>query len=1095
MGNRLSFYFSQGTKNLRNSVLIILGLSLALSMVSGISLYIDSYQRNMVNESFGQILDFNVINQEHQYLGNISDSLLEDDTSIISIVQNADNLDIESYFRYYTLISHDLTFFKNYSQLYGYNYNGYDYVEGNFVNLGLFDEDFYTSKRFETFFSIINGTVPKSKEEIMIPIDFAYKMNLTLNETSILDIKPAWDEETLNVSLSLSDVKVVGIYASKLRNYQFSYNYFSRDYTYYNENNTVTGYEDLDDWSSEFVFCYYNFTKQDNIHPVQNLIDDFTILHESNSSETFNHVYLEKYAGVGFCFNRDNIDFGHLNSFSRRISQETQIIARQIEKNDAYFQDYLSGHLNELYFISNLLRIILQILNVPILIFAIFIGSFAIKTNAKSRLDEFLLLRSKGAPNSLLRNQFFIEAFFNGIASSTVALFAGFGTFYGFRTLLDQILFDNSTTVLSPSISWGTVILTYIFGIGITFIASFSSISYVGKLPIHQLLGVLGSDSMDVEYDEKSLFGVVEGNKVSIEETPFYEETPDLQNSAEIEEESSSKSFFSKVKERNIIIRKRKKHALYANALQIKEKKNPKLSIALIIVSLFPLFIYLLYYLGTLPSAADIFIIISGLILRFIAIILILVILSPVLFVVGIIRILVVEKPSRYARISKFLSSIFLKGRSYLCGIEMVKRKQYKTVIFLVGIFTSLLVFTNVFFNSFSRYDVIIDNMLVGSDVRAQFNIDNMTITNTYDIELLESQLKSYKTPDNETLINDVLTYYQEMNFNEDDYFNERSYFDIEKYLNIIQEDNKKLPTGDLVSEIEGLIEYNKNSSNTKAGVIVNSGFLRINNLKIGDSCRFTHTFYNSSSMLLQNETINVKIIVVTNVLPGFYLLSDQWGGSFEERMIIDISTVNQDKNLLHGIKIYQMIDIDPDIEDDSAVLTGMLNTASSGYVEYTEIEFYDQNWNDLNYKMDLSESGFYGIIYLEFLMIGVLLAFGLAILILSFQRENKYFNGVLLARGFGRIGLLKLILSQIYIIFLIGILTGLISGLITSFSLIKMATAMNYGSGIISFPIYANVLELVEILGIIVVSSFVIYLVSYYFEARKNITEYFHKF
>ena len=86
MGNRLSFYFSQGSKNLKNSVLIILGLSLALSMVSGISLYIDAYQKNLVNESFEQILDFNVVYRENQYLGNISDSILEDDNSMISIV-------------------------------------------------------------------------------------------------------------------------------------------------------------------------------------------------------------------------------------------------------------------------------------------------------------------------------------------------------------------------------------------------------------------------------------------------------------------------------------------------------------------------------------------------------------------------------------------------------------------------------------------------------------------------------------------------------------------------------------------------------------------------------------------------------------------------------------------------------------------------------------------------------------------------------------------------------------------------------------------------------------------------------------------------
>jgi len=62
-----------------------------------------------------------------------------------------------------------------------------------------------------------------------------------------------------------------------------------------------------------------------------------------------------------------------------------------------------------------------------------------------------------------------------------------------------------------------------------------------------------------------------------------------------------------------------------------------------------------------------------------------------------------------------FLSSIFLKEKSYLCGIEMVKRKQYKTVILLVGIFTSLLVFTNVFLNSSSRYNRMVYNVKLGA--------------------------------------------------------------------------------------------------------------------------------------------------------------------------------------------------------------------------------------------------------------------------------------------------------------------------------------------------------------------------------------------
>ncbi|MHA1474372.1 MAG: FtsX-like permease family protein [Promethearchaeota archaeon] len=1086
MGNRLSFYFSQGSKNLRNSLLIILGLSLALSMVSGISLYIDSYQKNMINESFDQIIDFNVEYHYDSYKENISDNFQAYDSSVISLIQDSENIDIESHFRYFILDTYDFNFYKNYSQLYGLDFHGYEVIYGNFANIGLFDEQFYTSKRFDQYFAIINGTVPKSEEEILIPIDLAYQMNLTLGETTNLDIKTTWESMPSNSSLSLSDVKVVGIYATKLPYYRFAYNGIYHDYTYHSKNNTVTDYESISqiNLGSDFVFSYYNFSKAENIHPVQTLIYDIDIFIENyTSEEDYYYYYIDKTAGLAFCFNRDNIDFNHLNSYSRVISQETQVLERQIDRNNVYFRDYLSRHLLDLYFMSNMYRIVLQILNVPILIFAIFIGSFAIKTNAKSRLDEFLLLRSKGAPNSFLRNQFLIEAIFNGVGSSTIALFAGFGTFYGFRALLDDLFFYyGSTVTLSPSISWGTVILTYSLGIGITFLASLSSIVYVRKLPTYKLLTILGSDSMDVEYDEKSLFDLTEGKKVAIEETPFYEKSQVQLNSVEIQKESSSKK----------IKKKRKKHDLYQNAVQTKEKKIPKLSIAFIIISLFPVIIYILYYFGSLPYASDAFISISYLIEQYFGIVLIFAILSPVLFVIGIIRIIVVEKPTRFARISKFLSSIFLKERSYLCGIEMVKRKQYKTVILLVGIFTSLLVFTNIFLNSISRYNLMIYNVQVGSDVKIWYDDDNMPISNTSDIELLESQLKSYKTSDNETLINQVLTCYSAWTL--DDYNRQRYYLDIEKYLDIIQEGNKKLPLVGFVSKIENLIDYNKNSSNLIPGIIVSSGFLTLNKLEIGDLFTFPHNYYNSSSMVLENETITVKIMISTDVMPGLYLTYGYWG-SYSEHMIIDINSVNPDKDLLHGERFFQMIDIDPDIEEDTEVLESMLNNATSNFTDTIYIQFFNQNWNDLNYELSVSESGIYGIIYLEFLMIGVLLAFGLAILILSFQRENKYFNGVLLARGFGRIGLLKLILSQIFIIFLIGIFTGLVSGFLTSISFLRIFTIMSWGAGLFSFPIYMNALELVEILGIIVLSSVVIYLVSYYFEAKKNITQYFHKF
>jgi len=439
-----------------------------------------------------------------------------------------------------------------------------------------------------------------------------------------------------------------------------------------------------------------------------------------------------------------------------------------------------------------------------------------------------------------------------------------------------------------------------------------------------------------------------------------------------------------------------------------------------------------------------------------------------------------------------FLSYIFLKEKSFICGMEMVKRKQYKTVILLVGIFTALLVFTNVFLNSFSRYDIIMNNMEIGSDFQGSIKDETMNITSTYDVEALESQMKSYKTTENETIINEVLTCYNEMAKN--GYYKDIYLFDIEKYLDIIKEDGKKLPHNNYISQIKGLIEYNKDPDNEIPGIIVNTGFLALNRLELGDSYTFDHGYYNSSSSVFKIDKIEVKILVATDVMPGLFLVSNQWGER-DEIIISDINSVNQDKNLLHGFEIFHMVDMDTDIEDERDVLIEILNNATTNYTDYRHYQFYNQNWNDLDIKLDLTESGIYGIIYMEFTMIGVLMGFGLAILILSFQRENKYFNGVLLARGFGRKGLLKLILSQISIIFLIGILSGLLSGFLTSFSFLQIAIVMNYGQGVISLPVFFNVIELVEILGIIVLSSFVIYLIAYYFESKKNITEYFHRF
>lgn len=153
---------------------------------------------------------------------------------------------------------------------------------------------------------------------------------------------------------------------------------------------------------------------------------------------------------------------------------------------------------------------------------------------------------------------------------------------------------------------------------------------------------------------------------------------------------------------------------------------------------------------------SDTLIEISNVLYSRINILIILTIISPLLLVVGIIRYLIVESPPRYARISRFISKIFVGKKNYFVGIEMVRQKQFRQVMFLAGFYVAMLMFSNLTTNTLFRLEQVKSNIECGGDINLEFIISKTSFSNYSELTNFENQLGNLKNEKNETIFSDI---------------------------------------------------------------------------------------------------------------------------------------------------------------------------------------------------------------------------------------------------------------------------------------------------------------------------------------------------
>ncbi len=1102
MVNNLGFYTRQALSNVKRSVFIILGLSIGISMFAGVLFYFDSYEAEALKNSFTRMDDFYLQITYDEI--NFSTSHISVNGGILDAI-NSSKLDLENKTECFTMISSrdygGVNIFRNFSNNPELLDLGLESFDTSLLKFALFGDDFYSSARFDDYINVIAGDFPQNQNEIFIESNFARNFNLSVGMVTNLTLRvplsvPVRIYENDKISenelvylydYSIDEMIISGIYEPVLSNFNFDrLDLYEQSYNYDEYGNYIVS----DEFESPVIFSWFNFSNPENNHPIQLFLQKYL-----NSPETQSYS-INLRSGMMLFYNRHGINLDNINSFIRVVSEQTQILRRTLPKgvNERYsFSESLSRILSYTAY----LRFGVQIINVPILIFTLIIGAFSTKINIKNRVEEFLLLRSKGTPKKVITFQILTEDIFNGIISSTVgALIGGFIMFNLVGIWLSP-LFGGFTTQsgiqLSFLLKWTTIGEILVLGIILTILSSITSIRYISNMKIADLLKTIDQGEMEVPYDETTLYG-----KNSDQMTSSQREDSELNIQAH--KKAIQTDGFTRLKNELDGNRKRKKKRrarenIYEDAFETHRKKIRKWSYLFILIAFIPMIMHLIMVLSENPTAPD-YLIEMGDYLRsnllYSPYFSMLLFLSPYFLAAGIIRFVTKESPSRFAKLSQKISSIFLRGKSYLVGMEMVKRKQIATVTFLLGIFASLITFLNVVSNTTLRTQIIASNSLIGSDLKLEPQFQD-TINSTAQLSELENLLLSIRNEDNESIINRVTTLHSETS---DSFDRVISFVNFSTYFNIISEGNKFTPNTRFKSSMRDAIDYNRVTNNF-TGAIVSRSVLNLNDLKIGDVINVTHSYYNLSADEDQEQIITAKIVQVIDVMPGIYQSYSYWGSDYEI-ITLDIGILNITEDVLHATEVSQLIDLNLDAENNRNIIESYIRSATVNYTGYDRFRFYEQRWNDVNYNPyggSIGASGFFGIVYLIFVVIGTQLAFGLAVLISASQRENRSFTGILLSRGFGKRGIFKFIFSQFIIIYLIAFIFGIPSGFITSLASTNLLNTLATTSRGFNFPIYFNGLELFAVLGAITGISFLIYIITYIFEMRKSIADYMHKF
>ncbi|MHA1520750.1 MAG: ABC transporter permease [Promethearchaeota archaeon] len=1016
MGNKITFYVKESFKYLNRSKLSILVLAIAVSMITGFGYYFDSAQKFILHETNYNPFDFSAqFLEEDNLTYGLSDSELNVQEAFMQSKLQIEN----SYF--YRVISNQRI------NLYYQDENHTDMYRLVWITP---EYKYFQSPRFNQYFEITEGTRPKNPNEMIFDSLFAQRFNLNVGYNQTLPFRIGLGNTTI---INVPNIDIVGFYTPKQTQIQFGVDL------------------PLIEIGSNIVFISKNFSDNLEVYPHKELVEG--LIPHPDILTPSNYLFLVS-TYLGMEFDRNSVNIAWLSISSRNIMQTFNQFTLYLPDN-VKSSNIITPVLQNQFHFQSLVRLSIQFTNIPLYIFAVYMGSLANKSKIRKRYHEFFSMRMRGFPKKMIRNQLITEAIINSLFIFLMGIIMGLGIFYLSQYWLNPLFLAQFNTTgfgLSLFFSWRTILEAFLFGIVLNVLASLSTIKYINSQKTSEIVSEIANVKGDVDYDESTLF----------------------YNPREISKENSEKLEI-------------------VNFMKKKEELIPKWGILVVLSALIPIILFITMIIGQNMQASDTLIEISDELYNNLNLLIILSMLSPFMLVIGIIRFLVVESPPRYAKISKRISHIFMKKRDYFVGIEMVRQKQYTRILYLAALYVALLMFANISTNSLIRQENLLTNLKTGSDLTVDFTISSRYFNDFTDIERFESQLKDIQLEDGEYLVNDTTRVFMSKTFSGTG-IRMKYLLNLSEYLPIISSFEKLLPYNQFASDIEEVIAYNQNLMNepNNVGIICSTTFMEINDLQIGDRFTFLQSSLNFSSSSYIRKQITAKIIKVIDVMPGLYFSSSESQGDF--MVVSDHIFSDYEDDIIPVMTIKELVNLNPldrtSDNDYEKFVNYIIN--STDYTMYnTKFRFYDYNWEEVDSSSyNNTAIPFLGLFYFNLIIIGIILAIGIAILIRSTHDLNRGLYGELIARGFGRKGINLLMLSEMSISFLLALIAGTISGSFTSLIFCRLFS-LSGGGGFLTLPIYFNVGEFLLVLAGIFGLTYLFLGYTIYRNSKDEISEF----
>ncbi len=1016
----LPFYMKLTWVWIKKSYLILISISLTLSMIFATNAVIEGGLDASFSTNLETTSEFLITSPESKINSTekIADEIatLQDRLSDVKEQSDTNQQLLEQYDTFPYLFfkgSWDSVGLRLHSIRYDDKFNARDYLEST-INFHVNHPDYYQTDRFDSQFKIMEGRAPQQANEVLVPYIYKFAYNYELNdefdmtyflgEWSYCEYQEYQQNSTIQLQFpepdaivakhQLNSTKIVGFYASTVQVNQLMGHRTQLVYLY---QDFLKGEMTQDTYVVEtplfFSSDFDNLTIEE--HPVvqfyNSIRENYTLFTAANQiyfdlSTRINNML---HYGLMFAMKFENLHYNEIIQLKQTFALTENVL------QSAFTQEIFSRVYDDAYeylqFRINSLRLASFAINIPLILFTFFIVFFSMRTGRKTRLDHFLQMNIKGVTKKQLKSQIRLEIFLISLICTVVGMLIALIFLSPVKETLAPLFFPSLLpNQIDPLITsfWGIFIfLTTLIIL---------SISY------RDLLKLLQQAEIPDLYDMKNEAYL----PATYDETSVYDQIP-------------------KGKQANSV-------ALYEDSVEGSEKKIPKMSFFLFGAILIPILFYGLILYSYDHDTLDFIEQMRYNLSYSYNVYLIFVLIIPVTAVIyGFYRFLVVESPRRFARFTRFITKPLNKQISYLTGLEMIRRKEFRYLILLLTFFTTAAGIINPLATTQVATPILEENLNLGVDCgfNLYFNDSIYKEADTY--ATFEKNLSlalaanNMGMSENTTFWSQVAEIYAEGE--EDSQISrELFFFDYQSYLDMIETQDRFINLQSVEKALQKTIKYNEERENAKIGIIAGNSYQYYDNIEDFPPFHVNISYFDRTTQTIIFSDLECELVARVEYLPPVYPVTGMYGPGWG--LFIDIANLLPENCSLVSNELYLAGNLQSQESQQNHPLTTVELTEVTELMEVLErstdsysVTQKDFSFEDYRLSLEILHTK-YGFALYSLLFVSFTLCIGQGFLFIHINRENSPFYGNLMTRGVSRKQIFRFGLSQILYFFFLAI-------------------------------------------------------------------------